>query len=74
MPKPKSLLGVEYSPGGDEHGILTVKDSGVNLNLGDKLEFIPSHCDTTVNLHDKFYGTRNDQVELVIDIPGRRRK
>lgn len=73
MPQPKSLSGVEYWVGGDEHGVLTIKDSGLKLNLGDKIEFIPSHCDTTVNLHDRFYGMRNGQVELVCDIPARRR-
>jgi len=74
MPHPKNLSGVDYWVGGDEHGVLTIKDSGVQLSLGDKIEFIPSHCDTTVNLHDKFYGVRKGEVEMVCDIPARRRR
>ena len=74
MPQPKNLSGVEYWVGGDEHGVLTLKDAGVQVDLGDKIEFIPSHCDTTVNLHDKFYGVRNGHVEMVCGIPGRSRR
>ena len=69
----KGLTGVRYSPGGDEHGILRLKKSSRELNVGDKVEFIPGHCDTTVNLHNVFFGTRNGVVETVWPIEARGR-
>ena len=70
MPKP---VGVEatYSPGGDEHGILKLKDGSQKVRIGDRIQFVPSHCDTTLNLHSKFYGIRNGRVELVCPIARR---
>jgi D-serine deaminase-like pyridoxal phosphate-dependent protein len=65
MPVAKNDNGISYSPGGDEHGILTLSGESTNLKLGDKIEFIPSHCDTTLNLHGKFYGVRKENVEVV---------
>lgn len=54
--EPKSLPGVSYRPAGDEHGILAwdpaLHDPG--LAVGDRVELIPSHIDTTVNLHDDY--------------------
>jgi D-serine deaminase-like pyridoxal phosphate-dependent protein len=63
MPVPRGLTGVSYRPGGDEYGILTVKNPNRPLAVGDKVEFIVGHCDTTVNLHDTFYGVRKGMVE-----------
>ena len=31
--------------------------------LGDKIEFIPPHCDPTVNLYDRIYVYRGEAVE-----------
>ena len=60
-----------YSPGGDEHGILHYEANAIRPNLGDRLKFIPSHCDTTLNLYSKFYGVRGDRVEVVCPIAKR---
>jgi 3-hydroxy-D-aspartate aldolase len=60
-----------YSPGGDEHGILHYEENTPRPNLGDRLKFIPSHCDTTLNLYSKFYGVRGDRVEVVCPIAKR---
>ncbi len=66
---------ITYSPGGDEHGILKIAQ-GVEASrrpkLGDRIKFIPSHCDTTVNLYSKFYGVRKKgEVEIVCPIARR---
>jgi 3-hydroxy-D-aspartate aldolase len=73
MPVPKGLTGVDYRPGGDEYGILELKDPNLPLNMGDKLEFIPGHCDTTVNLYNHFFAIRRGLVEAVWPIEGRGR-
>lgn len=73
-PQLKGVAGVQYLPGGgDEHGILAIKGADVSLGVGDKVEFIPSHCDTTVNLFDVFYAVRNGIVEAIWPIEGRGR-
>lgn len=43
------------------------------LEVGDKVLLIPSHCCTTVNLHDILYAVRDGKVEDVWRITGRGR-
>jgi D-serine deaminase-like pyridoxal phosphate-dependent protein len=45
----------------EEHGTLT-GEGIANLKAGDLLEVIPSHGDTTLNLHDNYYVRRGDEV------------
>jgi len=73
MPVPKGLTGIAYWPGGDEYGIISLKKPNRELNVGDKVEFIPGHCDTTVNLYNFFFGVRKGVVEAVWPIEGRGR-
>ena len=71
MPIVKDVEGYEYSPAGDEHGILTPKGPGRELKIGEKLELYPSHCDTTINLYDQYYGVRDGKVEIIWPITAR---
>jgi D-serine deaminase-like pyridoxal phosphate-dependent protein len=75
MPEPKGLPGIEYRPGGDEHGILTwgegTEPAIVRLEVGDRIEFIPSHIDTTINLHDYYYAYRNGRLEAIWPVEAR---
>lgn len=64
-PKPVDLPGVEYGWAGDEHGRLNLADAARKLKVGDRIEFIPPHCDPTVNLYDHIYALRGDRVEAV---------
>ena len=59
-----------YAFAGDEHGRLTLS-SGKQVNIGDRLEFIIPHCDPSVNLYDRIYAVRGDQVEAVWKIAAR---
>jgi D-serine deaminase-like pyridoxal phosphate-dependent protein len=71
---PKDLVGVSYRPGGDEHGILTWdEETDPGLEIGDKVELIPSHCDTTINLFDQYLALRSGRLEAIwsIDCRGR---
>lgn len=69
MPEPKGLTGIHYRPGGDEHGILTWEPSAtaanVQLAIGDRIEMIPSHIDTTINLHDQYFAYRDGRIEAI---------
>lgn len=71
IPQPIGLAGVELTGLSEEHGTIQVSDENVSLKPGDKLEILPSHCCTTVNLHDRYYGIRNGIVESVWDIAAR---
>jgi D-serine deaminase-like pyridoxal phosphate-dependent protein len=65
------LPGVKYSPGGDEHGVLTAEEPRLRPSVGDRVSFIPAHCDTTLNLHGVFYGVRGERVEAVCPVARR---
>lgn len=56
--------GFAYRWGGDEFGYLDFAERA-KPNLGDKIEFIPPHCDPTVNLYDRIYVCRGETVEAV---------
>jgi D-serine deaminase-like pyridoxal phosphate-dependent protein len=73
MPAPKGLTGVDYRPGGDEHGILMLRSPNRALEVGEKVEFLPGHCDTTVNLHNVFFAVRKGVVEAVWPVEARGR-
>ncbi|CAN5555150.1 DSD1 family PLP-dependent enzyme [soil metagenome] len=73
---PDAEHALEYSNGGDEHGVLRVAPSGGKLPaLGQFLWLIPGHCDPTVNLHDFMVGVRGGltrgQVERIIRVDAR---
>ena len=71
IPQPVGINGVEMTGLSEEHGKMQVSDENVSLKPGDKLEILPTHCCTTVNLHDKYYGIRNGIVESVWNIAAR---
>jgi D-serine deaminase-like pyridoxal phosphate-dependent protein len=64
-PEPLDLEGTEWQWAGDEHGFILFGDRPRTLGLGDRLELIPPHCDPTMNLHDRVFVTRGDDVEDV---------
>lgn len=75
MPEPKGLSGVKYRPGGDEHGILTWERNTMHANfqltIGERIEMIPSHIDTTINLHDEYFAYRNGKLEAIWSVATR---
>jgi D-serine deaminase-like pyridoxal phosphate-dependent protein len=54
----------------DEHTTLITKD-GWSLQPGDRVFLRPSHVDPTVNLHDRLYAHRGDEVEAVWPVSAR---
>ncbi len=57
-------LALDYSNGGDEHGIL----HGETLPaLGDTVWLIPGHCDPTVNLHNHLIGVRGGLQQGIVE-------
>ena len=66
------LPGGVFSFAGDEHGHLRF-EGACPLEIGAQVRFIPSHCDTTVNLYDQYLVVEGDDVVDVWDIPARGR-
>ncbi len=64
-PEAVGLPGSEYKWGGDEFGYVYVDACDRKPRLGERIEFIPPHCDPTVNLYDRIYVCRGKQVEDV---------
>jgi D-serine deaminase-like pyridoxal phosphate-dependent protein len=62
-PEAVALPGSQYRWGGDEFGYIDL--NGNKLKLGDRVEFIPPHCDPTSNLYDTIYACRGERVEGV---------
>jgi len=54
--------GWSYHHAGDEHGILTPVPGTPPLAVGDRVVLIPSHIDTTINLHDELHAARGDEI------------
>jgi len=75
-PEAVGLAGSVYRWGGDEFGYLDLRteagqgavprghpEPGGPPHLGAKIEFIPPHCDPTMNLYDRIYACRGDSVD-----------
>lgn len=63
-------LGYTYGVLGDEHGSLSWTE-GKDLEIGDRVEMIPSHIDPTINLHDFYYAHRNGNIEEIWAVDSR---
>ena len=69
MPVVKGRPELRYATKGDEHGGVT----GARFAPGSRIELVPSHCDTTVNLYDQYVCVRKGVVEAVWPIAARGR-
>ncbi len=65
-----SGLAIEFA--GDEHSLVTGATASA-LEVGAKVELIPSHCDTTVNLYDRYHVIRSGMVEALWPVAARGR-
>jgi D-serine deaminase-like pyridoxal phosphate-dependent protein len=59
-PEPADIREARFEFAGDEHGRLIL--AGDDVQLGAKLRFIVPHCDPTVNLYDRFFCVRGEEV------------
>jgi D-serine deaminase-like pyridoxal phosphate-dependent protein len=73
--EPKERPGMSYRPAGDEHGILAWNPAGISgapePSVGDRIELLPSHIDTTVNLHDFYHVTSAGRLVAVWPVSAR---
>jgi D-serine deaminase-like pyridoxal phosphate-dependent protein len=64
-PEPVALPGAGYRWGGDEFGYVDLVNCPVKPGLGSRIEFLPPHCDPTVNLYARIYACRGESVEAI---------
>ena len=69
----KRFGGSRYFYFGDEHGGLMRPSGGPPVVLGERVEFIPPHCDPTVDRYDVMYFVRGDVVIEIVPIEAARR-
>ncbi len=58
----------------EEHGIVQFNENSEvrkRLRWGDKIEFVPSHCCTTINQHDDLYVVKDGKLAAVWPITAR---
>ncbi|MSO93052.1 MAG: DSD1 family PLP-dependent enzyme [Rhodospirillales bacterium] len=75
MPLVRDFPELEVLKMADEHGRMVFKGgqkaSNRKASVGDRLYYIPGHCDPTVNMHEWIVGTRKDRVEAVWPVTAR---
>ena len=71
LPPVEGLEGVKLRRLWDEHGVLEIKNFNNKLEVGDKIELVPTHPCTTVALHDKMFCIKEYVLEFVWDIKTR---
>jgi 3-hydroxy-D-aspartate aldolase len=72
-PEPLAMPGAAYRWGGDEFGYVDVAGCSARPRLGSRIEFLPPHCDPTVNLYDRIYACRGERVEAIWPVMDRLR-
>jgi D-serine deaminase-like pyridoxal phosphate-dependent protein len=55
----------------EEHGYVDLTASPRKFQVGDRVRVLPNHICVAVNLHERIYGIRGDQVEEVWPVEGR---
>jgi D-serine deaminase-like pyridoxal phosphate-dependent protein len=69
----RALPGSLYAFSGDEHGRFFLENSAKKVNLGDRVEFVVPHCDPNVNLYDRMFAVRGEEVVAVWTVDARGR-
>ena len=57
----------------EEHGLLDLSRTDWQPRIGERVRIVPNHVCTSVNLQERMYGVRGDEVVEVWDVAGRGR-
>lgn len=55
----------------EEHGFIDLGESSRTFKVGDRVRVIPNHVCVAMNLHERVYGIRANEVEAVWNVEGR---
>jgi D-serine deaminase-like pyridoxal phosphate-dependent protein len=70
-PAIQGMSGVAIMKLSEEHATAHSNSAAQDLKPGVKVNLIPSHCCTTVNLYDQIYAVRNGRVEAIWQVAAR---
>ncbi len=74
-PPPARFIGVSegagYAFAGDEHGIIKLPQGARRPAVGARILIEATHCDPTVNLHNRYHAVSSDGAVTVMPIVGR---
>jgi len=71
LPEIISNPGLKLQKLNEEHGIVEVDPEKIYPEVGMYVEIVPSHGCTTVNLHDRYYVIKNEELVDIWEISGR---
>jgi D-serine deaminase-like pyridoxal phosphate-dependent protein len=57
----------------EEHGLLDLSRTDWRPRIGERVRIVPNHVCVSVNLHERLYGVRGDDVVEVWDVAARGR-
>jgi D-serine deaminase-like pyridoxal phosphate-dependent protein len=63
--------GARFHKMNEEHGMIDITRAGGTFGVGDRVRIIPNHVCVAVNLHERVYGVRGEEVEEVWKVEGR---
>jgi D-serine deaminase-like pyridoxal phosphate-dependent protein len=63
--------GAAFHKMNEEHGYIDVRNCDRRFSIGERLHIIPNHICVAVNLHERVYGIRGEEVEEVWEVAGR---
>lgn len=55
----------------EEHGFVDIREEKKRWNIGEKVRIVPNHVCVAVNLHERVYGVRGENVEECWAVEGR---
>jgi D-serine deaminase-like pyridoxal phosphate-dependent protein len=73
LPAVKGIPGAKIAGLSEEHGKITLAGPSETPRVGDKIEYIPSHGCTTINLHNHYYVVSQGRLQAIWEITGRGR-
>ncbi|OGV69079.1 MAG: hypothetical protein A3K19_16765 [Lentisphaerae bacterium RIFOXYB12_FULL_65_16] len=71
LPVLRDMPGARLVGLSEEHAKVELTDPHGPLRIGDKVWVIPSHCCTTINLHDEYFCVRGGRLEAIWPIDAR---
>jgi 3-hydroxy-D-aspartate aldolase len=71
LPEPWERPGLRYVGASDEHGALAVGPDAAAPRVGERLRFVPGHCDPTIDRHDWYVCVRGGRVECLWPVASR---
>lgn len=63
--------GAVFSKLNEEHGFIDIRDAGRKWQPGDQVRILPNHICVAMNLHERVYAIRGEEVVEVWEVEGR---